>query len=107
MPIALASNVLRITITGLCYDAFGNHYGGAFFHDAAGWLMMPLGLVFLGVELWILRTLLPDGSDLVAPPPSPASPLPLDASPLALYRSGQTPRREKAAPVPAPEPVAP
>ena len=48
VPIALASNVLRITITGLCYDAFGNHYGGAFFHDVAGWLMMPLGLVFLG-----------------------------------------------------------
>jgi exosortase len=36
VPIALASNVLRITVTGLFYDTFGNHFGGAFFHDLAG-----------------------------------------------------------------------
>ena len=108
IPIALASNVLRITITGLCYDAFGNHYGGAFFHDAAGWLMMPLGLVFLGVELWILKTLLPERSDREATP-IPASPMRMEVNPLALYSSGQTPRREKpaAVEVPEPEPVAP
>jgi exosortase len=105
IPIALASNVLRITITGLCYDAFGNHYGGAFFHDAAGWLMMPLGLVFLGVELWILTTLLPQRCERVAAA-SPVSSPRLEANPVALYRSGQTPRREKPVTVPVPEPVA-
>ena len=84
IPIALASNVLRITATGLYYDTFGNHFGGAFFHDLAGWLMMPLGLVFLGVELWILKTLL---MERAAPAPSPVSKQRIDVSPVALYSS--------------------
>jgi exosortase len=106
VPIALASNILRITITGLFYDTFGNHFGGAFFHDLAGWLMMPLGLMFLGIELWILRTLLIDRPSEL---PSQLSLQRVEVNPVALYRSGQTPRREKkpAPPVkPAPEPEA-
>lgn len=98
IPIALASNVLRITITGLFYDTFGNHYGGAFFHDLAGWLMMPLGLTFLGLELWILRTLLIERLD-DGPLASQITMQRVDASPLAVYRTGQKPRREKPAPV--------
>jgi exosortase len=94
IPIALASNVLRITITGLFYDTFGNHYGGAFFHDLFGWLMMPLGLVFLGIELWILKTLLIERSNQVALP-SQITLQRVEVSPVAVYRSGQTPRREK------------
>ena len=43
IPIALASNVLRITSPACFFDAFGNHFGGEFFHDLSGWLMMPLG----------------------------------------------------------------
>jgi exosortase len=58
VPIALVSNILRIVATGLFYDTFGNHFGGTFFHDLAGWLMMPLGLAFLGLEMMILRRLL-------------------------------------------------
>lgn len=104
VPIALASNVLRITVTGSFYDAFGNHYGGEFFHDLFGWLMMPLGLAFLGVELWILKTLL-IGRPTQALPTTPNAPARLEASPLALYRSAQTPRREKPAPQPEAEPV--
>jgi exosortase len=108
LPIALASNILRITITGLFYDTFGNHFGGAFFHDLAGWLMMPLGLLFLGMEMWILKTLLIEGSrDL----PSQISLQRVATNPVALYRNGQTPRREKIAAAPveseaAPEPEA-
>jgi exosortase len=107
VPIALASNVLRITITGICYEAFGNHFGGAFFHDAAGWLMMPLGLGFLCLELWILRTLLIDRPQETAPlPPAQRG----DASAVTMYRTGQTPRREsnttpEPTTDPAPEPV--
>jgi exosortase len=94
IPIALASNVLRITITGLFYDTFGNHYGGAFFHDLAGWLMMPLGLIFLGVELWVLKTLLIERSNQ-RPLPAQITTQRVEVNPVAMYRSGQTPRREK------------
>ena len=102
IPIALISNILRITITGLFYDTFGNHFGGAFFHDLAGWLMMPLGLAFLGVELWILRTLLIERS---AELPIQVTMQRVGVNPLAIYQSGQTPRREKIE-APEPEPVA-
>ena len=96
IPIALASNILRITITGLFYDTFGNHYGGAFFHDLAGWLMMPLGLVFLGIELWILKTLLIERSNEI-PLPSQITMQRVTVNSGGMYQSGQTPRREKAA----------
>lgn len=94
VPIALASNVLRITVTGLFYDSFGNNFGGAFFHDLFGFLMMPLGLAFLGIELWILKTLLIERSTSLA---SQISLQRVAVSPVALYQSSQTPRREKAA----------
>jgi exosortase len=92
-PIALIANVLRISITGLCYDTFGNHYGGQFFHDAAGWLMMPLGLAMLGVELWILGTLLIDcPSD---EPIAEGNAQPPALNPLALYGEASGTKRAK------------
>jgi exosortase len=106
LPIALASNVLRIAVTGLFYDTFGNHFGGAFFHDLAGWLMMPLGLGFLGIELWILKNLLVERSSgrLVE---SQVSLQRVELSPLALYQSGQASSRQRtASSEPAPTPVA-
>ncbi len=87
VPIALASNVLRITITGVCYEMFGNHFGGALFHDVAGWLMMPLGLGFLGLELWVLRMLLIERT-----PEPTAAPLPAART---VYRSGRSPRARR------------
>ena len=103
VPIALASNILRITITGLFYDTFGNHFGGALFHDVAGWLMMPLGLAFLGIELWILRTLLIEQTSRVTA--NPLATEPLDLNPVTLYSGKQGSRRKQAAePLPEPEP---
>lgn len=103
VPIALASNVLRITITGVCYEFFGNHFGGALFHDVAGWLMMPLGLMFLGLELWILRKLLIERPMQAAP----LAPQQIEAAnPLAIYRTAaQSPRRERKLPKQEPVPV--
>jgi exosortase len=104
VPIALISNILRITVTGLLRDSFGNSYG-VYFHDYAGLAMMPIGLAFLLVELWILKTLLIERSTDLA---SQISLQRVEVNPVALYRSGQTPRREKISePVtePAPEPV--
>jgi exosortase len=105
LPIALASNVLRIVITGLCYEVFGDHFGGAFFHDLAGWLMMPLGLIFLGIEMWILGTLLIERSSNEAL----AAQITLqrvEVNPVALYRGNQTSRREKTVAEPEPTPMA-
>jgi len=58
VPIALASNILRITATAWCYHLFGAEVGGHFAHDAAGWLMMPTALVLVGLELAILSRLI-------------------------------------------------
>jgi exosortase len=105
IPIALAANILRITITGLFYDAFGSGFGGAFLHDLAGWLMMPLGLAFLGLELVVLGKLLLD--------PGASRPLPgqvtlqrVEVGPVSLYRGTTSRRARRAAATsqpPAPE----
>jgi len=52
--IAIVSNVLRISATAIAYE-FGNEkMAELIFHDLAGWLMMPLGLMFLWIELFLL-----------------------------------------------------
>lgn len=98
IPIALVSNILRIVVTGLFYDAFGSNFGGAFFHDLAGWLMMPLGLVFLGIELWILKSLL---IERPAPLASQVVAQRVEVPAISLYDGGAKPRR-KSEPEPAP-----
>jgi exosortase len=55
VPIALLTNLIRITFTGIMCLHFDNHTVQVFFHDLAGWFMMPVGLVLLLIELWILR----------------------------------------------------
>jgi hypothetical protein len=61
VPIAIAANVLRITATGLGYVWFTNPDVLAFLHDLNGWMMMPVGLALLGLEVWVLRRLVVDG----------------------------------------------
>jgi exosortase len=57
IPIAIAANVLRITATGLVSVATANQETLHFCHDLFGWLMMPVGLALLGLEVWILKRL--------------------------------------------------
>jgi len=57
IPVALVSNIIRITATAWCYYLFGPSVGGHFAHDAAGWLMMPVALVLVGLELGLLSWL--------------------------------------------------
>jgi exosortase len=54
IPIAILANVARITVTGLLYEASQDTMARAVFHDGAGWLMMPLALGMLLLELFIL-----------------------------------------------------
>jgi exosortase len=60
IPIAIATNVMRITATGLGYLWFTDKETLDFLHDFHGWMMMPVGLVLLGVEVWVLKKLVLD-----------------------------------------------
>lgn len=57
IPIALAANIARITVTGLLHETAGGMVADTVYHDLAGWLMMPLALAALWVELLILSRL--------------------------------------------------
>lgn len=60
IPIALACNILRITITGLLYRIQGEEIAQQFMHDLAGWLMMPVALSMLFGILWYIDKLFPE-----------------------------------------------
>jgi exosortase len=51
VPIALMCNVIRISLTGILYQSGGSQAAHLVFHDLAGWLMIPLALGFLVIEL--------------------------------------------------------
>lgn len=57
IPIAVTANVLRITATGLSHVCFTNKATLEFLHDFHGWMMMPVGLALLGLEVWLLKSL--------------------------------------------------
>lgn len=57
IPIALMVNITRIVLTGLMYLYVNGQTAHVFFHDLAGWFMMPMALALLWVELWVLRHL--------------------------------------------------
>jgi exosortase len=101
IPIALFANVARITVTGVLHETVGSELANAVFHDLAGWLMMPLGLLLLALELKILGHLLLERAAAVprreAAPPTPGV-LPLPVAPRRRRR-GQS---ERAQPRPSP-----
>lgn len=58
VPIALAVNVFRITVTGIMYALdFDSEIANKVFHDFAGWVMIPMAFALLYVELLILQNL--------------------------------------------------
>jgi exosortase len=59
VPIALVANIARITATGVLHEFVNSETANAFFHDVAGWFMMPLALALLGIELKVLSKLVP------------------------------------------------
>jgi exosortase/archaeosortase family protein len=60
VPIALVSNMIRIVITGWCYYLLTGAAAKQWAHDVSGWMMMPLALALVGLELAVLRWLVPD-----------------------------------------------
>lgn len=93
VPIAVAANVTRITVTAALHEWVGSEIADLVFHDLAGWLMMPLALTLLWLELALLSRL------LIAPQES--RPLALEAaatSPTPRNRAvskASEPRRAK------------
>jgi exosortase len=71
VPIALLANVLRIVATGLAHvwlaDSASKVSVLEFIHDFNGWIMMPIGLVFLLLELWLFKHLLVEKPTLRGP----------------------------------------
>jgi exosortase len=55
VPIAVVANVVRISLTGVLFEAEQASWARLVFHDLAGWLMMPLALGLLLGELFVLR----------------------------------------------------
>jgi exosortase len=81
IPIALLVNVARIAATGIAQEFFGRDAAHQFFHDWAGWMMMPVALLLLWLELWVLGRLLveaparaPVAVSYPAPVAAPAAP---------------------------------
>lgn len=57
VPIALLCNVIRITVTGILHETAGHDLANRLYHGVAGWLMAPMALAFLGLELLVFRKL--------------------------------------------------
>jgi exosortase len=74
VPIALAVNIIRITITGVMYKLpwVGPELADKIFHDLYGWFMMPVALGLLYVEFQVLTHLFVE-EDMTAPVPIGAS----------------------------------
>lgn len=77
VPIALLTNILRITATGLGYvllpEGDQKTQIMEFVHDFNGWMMMPVGLTFLAVELWFLKRLVIEKPSVPSAMPRPVS----------------------------------
>ena len=58
IPVAVITNVLRITATGVAQEWGSPEAAHAIFHDLAGWLMMPVALGLLWAELWLVSRIL-------------------------------------------------
>jgi exosortase len=59
--IAIVVNIVRITATGVVHELIGPNFAEKIFHDFAGWIMMPLALSALGIEVFLLSKLFPAG----------------------------------------------
>jgi exosortase len=57
VPIALISNVIRIVATGWCYSIVRSDHAKELAHDYSGYLMMPLALMLVGLEVLVLSWL--------------------------------------------------
>jgi len=67
VPIAILSNVLRITATGVSFAATSDEHVREFLHNWYGYAMMVVGLALLALEVWVLKRLVVDDRELMDP----------------------------------------
>jgi exosortase len=61
IPVAIVCNLLRLVTTALLFMVTSSQTAERFFHDFAGWTMMPMAVVILLGELWMMsRLILPE-----------------------------------------------
>jgi exosortase len=65
VPIAVTANVLRLVATGMLADASQDRAAAVVFHDAAGYLMMPVAAAMIALEFWVLNRLVVERPDAV------------------------------------------
>ncbi len=58
IPVALVANIARIMLTGVLHETAGKGFADHFYHDLAGWLMIPFALVLYWLELQVLTRIL-------------------------------------------------
>jgi exosortase len=59
VPVALAANIIRITVTAIAHEYASASFADWLFHDLAAWLMMPLGILLLWLELTFIDKAFP------------------------------------------------
>lgn len=57
VPLAILCNIIRITVAGLACKYLGDKTGHFIFHDLAGWLMVPMAFIMLGLVLFVMSKL--------------------------------------------------
>ena len=85
IPIAIACNLARLCVTAVLYLVSTSEIAGLFFHDFAGLAMMPLAVLILSGELWVLNKLVTGADDTARD-----------------KRSGSAGHRKQKGPIPAP-----
>jgi exosortase len=69
IPISFVANVVRITATALLHETVGKQVAEVVYHDLAGWLMMPLGMALLWLEVRFLSCVFTEDRDESSPLP--------------------------------------
>ncbi len=57
IPVAIVCNLIRLVVTAKLFTTVSSGLAETFFHDFAGWTMMPLAIFILTAELWIMAKL--------------------------------------------------
>ena len=58
IPVALVANIARITLTGILHETAGGKVADHFYHDLAGWVMIPFALVLYWGVIWVFSHIL-------------------------------------------------
>ncbi|MFQ5494904.1 MAG: exosortase/archaeosortase family protein [Phycisphaerae bacterium] len=67
IPVAIVCNLVRLVATALLYLATSSETAERFFHDFAGLSMMPLAVLMLVGELWVLSRLVLEDDPSASP----------------------------------------